>query len=404
MDELYKEFRQTVEAFKAAVDRHDEELKKTGAVSAETKALVDTLNNKITELDNQIKAKFAEAEALKARLDELEAAQKRINANPSNDPRQSDAYKAFMSYLKLGKPNMGPDAIKALVEDTEGRVLLPEIIEAEIYKELPPLTVMYNLVTVRKLAKGDRLRRRSINGVTVSWGKLETGATLTENTFTPQLSDYQYVEDLYGLAKVGEDELADSEVNIEALLNEAFTDAFAAAIDNAIMVGKGHTSEEPEGLLLGSTLTRVTGSTAKAIKYDDVLDLVYAVDPRYRNNAVFICHSNTELQLRKIKDGEGRYLWMPTVAVGMPNTFLGYKLYNQSQVPYVTSTMTEAADVLLFGDFKACYRWIERQGLQLKRLNELYAEDGMIGLRLNMRVGGGVIRPAAVKVLQVPAS
>jgi len=40
----------------------------------------------------------------------------------------------------------------------------------------------------------------------------------------------------------------------------------------------------------------------------------------------------------------------------------------------------------------------------LQRLVELYSESGLIGFKVHFRVGGGVIRPDALRILRVPAS
>ena len=71
-------------------------------------------------------------------------------------------------------------------------------------------------------------------------------------------------------------------------------------------------------------------------------------------------------------------------------------------MPVIPSSGT--ADVVIFGDVRAGYRVIDRLGMTLQRLVELYSEQGLIGFKVHFRVGGGVIRPDALRILQVPAS
>lgn len=407
MDEkLFGEFQNTVKAFQTAVDRHDEEIKKTGEASAETKNLVDTLNTRISELDQSIKSLTTDVSVSKERNDAIEAAMKRVGPekNESSDPREGTSYKSFMEFMRQGKNGMTGDGRKFLVEDATGQILVPDIIDAELYRTLPKVCVMRDLVTVRNVT-GNRIRRRSITEVTVGWGQLELGGANVMPVAavqTPAFSDYQYVEDLYALAKVGEDELADNDINLEAVLTESFTNAVAAAEDLAIMNGLGHAAGangQPEGLLLAASgLTRVDSGQALAVKADDFLNLIYAVDARYRKNGKFIMASTTELAIRKLKDGMGQYLWQPSVQLGTPNTFLSYAVINDEDVPAIAH-----ADVALFGDFKACYRLLDRSGMTIQRLTELYSEAGLVGFKIHRRVGGGVIRPLAVKVLHVTA-
>ena len=290
---------------------------------------------------------------------------------------------------------------KALVSDATGQILIPEALEAEIYRSLPRVTVVRGLATVRQI-NTDRIRRRSLTEVQVGWGKLETGGTITEGTLTPS-EDYQYVEDLYGLTKIGEDELMDTDVALESIVLDSFSRAIAEAEDTAFVVGRGHTYGEPEGILNDANIEVVNAGQAGAITTDDVISLCYALAPQYRKNAVLIMNSQTEKALRLLKTTDGVYLWQPSLQAGAPATFNGYPVYNQDDIPTIPDS-DEEAKVVIFGDLKAGYRVLDRLGMTIQRLVELYAEQGLVGFRVHFRVGGGVIRPDAIKVLMVPKS
>lgn len=402
-DKLFVEFQSTVKTFQDAVDRHDNEIKSYGSASQEVKNLVDALNTRLSELDNELKSKHAEAEMVKSRVDAMEVASKRVApAESSTDGRGTPAYKSFFDWLKQGKNGMDLDSRKSLVEDTTGQILVPEIIESEIVRALPKLTIMRDICVTRPI-KGDRIRQRSINEVTVGWGKIETTSpTVTlankESSLLPLWGGYQYVEDLYGLTKIGEDELMDSEVNLEALLTDSFTRAIAATEDTAFVIGTGHGNGQPDGVTAayGTTgIVRVNTATSATVKVDDMLTLIYALDVRYRKGAKFFMASSTELALRKLKDGQGQYLWQPSVQLGTPNSFLGYAILNQDDIPAIASNV----DVMVFGDFKSGYRILDRSGMTLQRLTELYAESGLVGFKIHRRVGGGVLLPGALRIL-----
>jgi len=290
---------------------------------------------------------------------------------------------------------------KALVSDATGQILIPEALEAEIYRSLPKVTVVRGLATVRQI-NTDRIRKRSLTEVQVGWGKLETGTTITESTLVPS-EDHQYVEDLYGLAKIGEDELADTDVALESIVADSFVRAIAEAEDTAFIAGRGHASREPEGILTGTNIEAINAGQAGAITTDDVISLCYALRPQYRKNAVLIMNSKTEKALRLLKTTDGVYLWQPSLQAGAPATFNGYPVYNQDDIPNIPQAGT-AAKVIIFGDLRAGYRILDRLGVTVQRLVELYAENGLVGFKAHFRVGGGVIRPDAIKVLRVPAS
>jgi HK97 family phage major capsid protein len=373
----------------------------------ELQGLLKELREKHEEMKANVitKADFDErAEKLNARIDELETAINRPGGGDGKGDGGDDAKevskKAFFEYMRHGKAELGPDQRKALVADTEGQILIPEALEAEIYRELPKLTVMRGLATVQTI-NSDRIRRRSMSEVTVGWGKLETGSALVESDTT--LSEaYQYVENLNGLTKVGVDELADSDVAIEALLRDSFARAIAEAEDSAFVAGTGHGSLQPEGILNGSTVTRVTAGQVADVTYDDLIEILYAVPEQYARNGAWIMNRTTEKHFRAMVDLNNRPLWEPSLQAGGPNMLLGYPVYQQADVPAIPASGT-AADVLIFGDVRAGYRILDRAGMTAQRLTELYAEQDLVGVKVKKRVGGGVIRANALRILEVPA-
>lgn len=315
---------------------------------------------------------------------------------------------AFATFLRRGASGLAPEQ-RALVEDATGEIIVPEVLETEIVRELPALSVMRGLVDVRPINR-NRVRRRSMDELTVGWGKLETKAAgelaLRESSLTPDPGQFTYVEDLYGLTKVGEDEFDDTDVNLEAYIRSSFAQGLAEAEDTGFTIGTGHGAEQPVGLFSGNAATGIVekasaqANLAAGIHPDDFKALIYALDARYRKGGAFLMASATELAVSTKKDSNGNYMWEPNVQEGRPNTFLGYAIHNQEDVAALGANALYAA----FGDFKRTYRIYDRQGMTVQRLNELYAEDGMVGFKVRRRTTGDVIRPAATVILKAPAA
>ncbi len=102
--------------------------------------------------------------------------------------------------------------------------------------------------------------------------------------------------------------------------------------------------------------------------------------------------------LRKLKDGNGSYIWQPAVSAGAPDMILNRPYYTSPYVPGIEAGSTPLA----FGDFS--YYWIaDREGRSFKRLNELYAATGQVGFLASQRVDGKLVLPEAVKLLSVKA-
>lgn len=318
----------------------------------------------------------------------------------TDEARAQERRSAFFQALRRGLPRMAPEQ-RALVENTAGEILVPEDLETEINRALPELTIMRGIASQRSITT-NRVRRRSLAEVAVGWGKLETAEQdLTDSMPSTPTDDYTYIEDLYGLAKVGEDELDDSDVNLDAFIRDSFARACAEAEDTGFTVGTGHAAHQPVGFMTaGGGVPTVAAAGAAAITTDDLKKLIYATPAQYRRNGRFVIPSGTELAISLLKDGNEQYVWQPNAQAGRPNSLFGYAVENQEDMAAVAA----GARVAAFGDFNAGYRIYDRQGMTVKVLDQLYAEDGLIGWKIRKRVGGDVVRPQALRILTMAAA
>ena len=389
---LQEQLGSAIEEFKHARDKFNDEAEKFGEAKAETKQEIENLNNEINELKSQ--------------LDDLETKANRpdfeTGEGQKSDNMTPEQKKAFFKFMREGKAGMFPEERKALVQDETGEIIVPEALDQQIQRELPKLTIARDLAQVRTIGT-NRQRRRSMNEVQVVWGNLETGVGKAwadgESDLVPE-EEYLYVEDIFGWTTIGEDELEDADVNLQQYMASSYARAFAEAEDTAMFTGTGHANGQPEGILTNSEISSLSAGTAGEIATDDFIKLEYQVPAQYRQNGVYVVNSKTELALRLKKDNDGQYLWQPSIQAGRPNSFNGKAMYNQDDIPEVAG----GADVAVFGDFNAGYRILNRNGGTLKRLEEKFIDQGLIGFRYKRRVGGGVIRPRALAKLSVPAS
>ena len=396
--ELRQRRARVVESLRAITERAESEDR---SLSVEERTSYDQHDQEFRDLTERIER----TEAQEQREAEAAAPIGAPTGSPAGaagqEERTAQRRAAFLQFVRRGVGSLAPEQ-RALVENTNGEILVPEDLETEIYRSLPGLTVIRALAGQRSTTS-DRVRRRSLDEVSVGWGKLETaGQTLTDSMPTTPTEDYTYVEDLYGLAKIGEDELDDSDVNLEAFVRDSFARAIGEAEDTGFTVGTGHTNKMPVGFMdTAGGVTAVDGGTIKAVTIDDFKKLIYAVPAQYRRNGVFVTASTTELAISLLKSAtDGQYYWQPSVQAGRPNTFLGYAIHNQEDIAAIPTGATPAA-VAAFGDFKAGYRVLDRQGMTLQRLVELYSEDGMVGFKVRFRVGGDVVRPDALRLLNI---
>ena len=160
----------------------------------------------------------------------------------------------------------------------------------------------------------------------------------------------------------------------------------------------GSGASGPKGIVTAATLGKTaTGSTA--LTADEIFDLVHSVDPAYRTGAGFMLHDNIVLYLRKLKDGEGRYLWQNGMSEGVPDRLVGYPLTISQEM---ASAMTTGQKVLLFGQLGK-YKIRRVNAARMYRLEERYRDTDQDGFILIVREDGNLLTAgtAPVKYLQL---
>ena len=310
--------------------------------------------------------------------------------------RASDAYKkAFWNAIRSKNPR--PEILNSLVEgtDSEGGYLVPDEFERTLVQKLTAANVLRPLCHVIQTSFGDRKIPVVASKGTADWVDEEGTYPLSDDTFS------QVVLGAYKLAtmiKVSEELLSDSIFDIEGYVSEQFGKRIGDKEEDAFLTGNG--VSKPIGILhtTGGAEVGVTTAGAAAITGDELIDLVYSLRAPYRKSAVFVLNDTTVKLLRKLKDGDGQYLWRPGITENAPDTILGHRIVTSEFMPGVAAGNKSIA----FGDFS--YYWIaDRQGRTFKRLNELYATTGQIGFLASQRLDGKLILPEAIKVLQQKA-
>jgi HK97 family phage major capsid protein len=390
LKDLQAQLQTTFNELKDMGNRQEAEIKKFGQASEETKTSIANINAAFDEIKGRIDAIETKANRLPMGADGKPA-----------DPMAQEKKDAFFKFMRNGLGELSREE-KALVQDATGDILVPADLDSEVYRTLSQLNVLRSLARVRN-TKSDRIRRIGMNEVTVGWGKIEANVPASqklanyESSLTPTEA-YLYVEDVLGLTKIGEDELEDSDINLQAYLAESFATAFANLEEAGFLKGTGHANGQPEGILNGTTVTRFTTAAAGTLTADDLLKVSYEVAAPYANAGQYLVNRKIELAMRLMKDSQGQYLWQPSLQAGTPTTFNGKPVYN---VEAMDSTVATTKEVAIFGDIKSAYQVLDKQQGSIQRLNELYINDGLIGFKYKRRVGGGVVRPAALRVLKV---
>ena len=313
--------------------------------------------------------------------------------------RASDEYrKAFWNAMRTRAGEGLDPVIRNALQigtDTEGGYLVPDEFERTLVDTLEDENIFRKLANVITTSSGDRKIPVVASKGTASWIDEEGAIPESDDSFG-QVSIGAYK--LGTMIKVSEELLNDSVFNLETYIAKEFARRIGNKEEDAFFTGDG--SGKPTGLLAatGGAQIGVTAASATAITIDEILDLFYSLKSPYRNKSVFVMNDATIKAIRKLKDGQGQYIWQPSLQAGTPDTILNRPVHTSAYVPNIAAS----AKSIIFGDFG--YYWVaDRQGRVFKRLNELYAATGQVGFVATQRVDGKLILPEAIKVLQQKA-
>ena len=387
---------QSWNAAKAFLESHRGE---DGTLSAEDDAIFNKMMDDVDKLGREI-ARMEKMEAMDVEMSK--ATSKPLTSAPTTrmeDEPVSKTGRGGNGYAKnfwnaMRSKSVSHEVLNALQvgTDSEGGYLVPDEYERTLIEALEDQNIFRQLAHVIHTSSGERKIPVVASKGTASWIDEEAAYPESDDTFG-QVSIGAYK--LATMIKISEELLNDSVFDMPAYIAKEFARRIGAAEEEAFFTGNG--TGKPLGILAatGGAETGVTAAAADKITMDEVIDLFYSLRAPYRRNAVFIMNDATVKALRKLKDGQGQYLWQPSITAGTPDTILNRPVYTSGFMP----TLATGNKTILFGDLG--YYWVaDREGRSFKRLNELYAPTGQVGFLASQRVDGKLILPEAVKVLK----
>lgn len=216
------------------------------------------------------------------------------------------------------------------------------------------------------------------------------GALIAENTAASEL-DVSFSQVIFyahkytsKLIQVPVELLEDSAFDLASEVGNMLGERLGRITNRHFTVGTG--AGQPEGIVPGSSLG-VTAASATAIAADEILDLIHAVDPSYRTGAGFMAHDNILLHLRKLKDGNGQFLWSSGLNSGMPDRLAGYPITPNQ---HMQSSVATGTKTMIFG-LLSKYKIRDVAGVRLVRLNERFADSDQVGFLAFARHDGHLL-------------
>lgn len=413
----------------------------------EARSMLDGINDKSTkeqraEAEQSVDKALAEASDIEARADrlgKLEAAEKReseyreteerkeredkrpnVNAGQANTGGDMDYRAAFHQYIRAEgqKSDMTSEARSVLeghfntlapehraqtTTNAAGGYSIPEEMMKRVIVSMLAHGPMYDPGVTGEIvtAGGNSMPFPTVNDTAKTAGAHTEGATLTDDggkdvVFgTKQLDAYAFDTEWLRVSK----ELADdSFIAMESFIGRLLGIRLGRIANAQLTVGTG--SSAPNGIVTASGLGKTAAATA-AITFDEILDLEHSVNSAYRSGPKvgYMMNDQTLLAVRKLKDGDGNYLWqMGNVQAGIPGTINGRQYWINDDMVDIAA----AKKVMLFGDMDQYI--VRKVGAPL--IGAIQDKDFWPGFGIAgyIRFDGEIADAAAVKHLITAAS
>ena len=144
-------------------------------------------------------------------------------------------------------------------------------------------------------------------------------------------------------------------------------------------------------------ITGAPGDFAEDNGADILIEAVNQLDTQDLQGACWLMSRSAYARIRKLKDENGNYLWMPGLNGGHPGLLFGYPVFLCDAMPaLVVGNMSQS---IIFGNFKRAYQIIDRNKERLHVLRDAYTHKPFIEFYVTSRVGGDVVNFNALKFI-----
>jgi HK97 family phage major capsid protein len=347
-----------------------------------------------------VQAQAQASDALRGEIrsltDRLTAAETRLNrpgAGGGTQPTEPTVERrAFAAYLRHG-PAAPAEEIRALTvsSDAQGGYFAPAELSTEFIRELVEVSPVRSVASVRTTGAPSVIYPKRTSGTNATWkgeaqGSDASGLGLGQAEVP--------IREVNTFVDISNQLLADSGGQAEAEVRMALAEDFGKKEATAFVSGSGPLA--PEGFMSNADIAFTANGHATVLQPDALINLLYALPATYRNAGRWAMNGTTLAAIRKMKDGQGNYLWQPAYVAGQPETILGRPVLEMIDMPDVA----DGAFPIIYGDF-AGYRIVDRVGLSILVNPYLLASSGMTRIHATRRVGGAVLQAARFRKLKM---
>lgn len=322
---------------------------------------------------------------------------------------------ALREFAKSGDAAAFHKKAMSVGSDPDGGYLVTPYLSSTIAERLRELSPVRQYARVVPLPSGDSFEEPREDGEAAATWAGETEARPDTDGPTLRLARVP-LHEIYAMPKLTQKLIDTSGFDIAGWVAERIAERFARAEGAAFVAGDGvlkprgfttyPTAATSDATRAWGTFEHVATGSAGAFRtrsgdvnpVDDLHDLMGRLKTGYLSNARWFMSRATAAAVRKLKDGQGNFIWQPSAAAGQPPTLLGHPVVMMDDMPAIGTDSLSIA----FGDLAAAYTVVERPGLRL--LADPYTSKPHVRMYAYQRVGGDAVDFEAIKFLKFGTS
>jgi HK97 family phage major capsid protein len=351
-------------------------------------------------LDGLAETARSSIDTLGARMDRIETRQNRPGQGGAAGETvrgKSAALKSFEKLMRYGESRLDADDRRNAVivsNDGQGGYLAVPDFQMELIRNLVLFSPIRQLARIGMTTAGMVFIPKRLAQGTATWvGEVETRSEAQPAFGMEEIP----INEAAAYIDISNQMLEDAAIDMSAELSLGLGEEFGRQEGLAGFVGNG--VKQPEGVLVNPNVTSVVSGAASSITADALISMFYSLPAFYRNRSTWAMSGTTLAVIRKLKSGDGNFLWQPAIMLGQPELLLGRPVVECVDCPDVVASSYP----IVLGDWNTGYRLIDRLSLAILRDPFSLATSGKIRFHARRRVGGGVVQAAAFRKMLVSA-
>lgn len=336
------------------------------AVTEEEEKQIGEIQNEIDQIDKTIEI----LEKMKERLSETSRGKEEVidkAENEEGEQRAQEEEKMVAEYLRgVVNGELRADTNMTL---TDNGAVIPETIANRIVEKV------YDICPILEKATKYNVK----GNLTIPYYPVDTNDI--EMAYAEEFKDLESDVGKFGnitlkgflagaLTKVSRSLINNSQFDIVSFVVDHMAYTYARWAEKELLNG---TEDKIEGL---SGVTQgVIAASATAVTADELINLQDSVKDAFQQGAIWIMSNKTRTAIRKLKDGNGRYLLQDDITAPFGKVLLGKPVYVSDNMP----EMAASAKAIYYGDMSGLAVKITEE-FEIQVLREHFATQHAVGV------------------------